>query len=53
MGEIRVGISGWTYAGWRGASTADGVVVFLVVAVVTAVCWAAGRRLSTAADGYV
>lgn len=43
----------FSYAGWRGASTADGVVVFLVVAVLTAVCWAAGRRLSTAADEYV
>ena len=36
----------FSYAGWRGASTADGAVVFTVVAVVSALCWAAGRRLS-------
>ena len=43
----------FSYAGWRGASTADGAVVFLVVAVVSVLCWAAGRALWTAADEYV
>jgi uncharacterized membrane protein YdjX (TVP38/TMEM64 family) len=41
----------FSYAGWRGASTADGAVVFVLVAVVAALCWAAGRRLSSDADG--
>jgi uncharacterized membrane protein YdjX (TVP38/TMEM64 family) len=41
----------FSYAGWRGASTAGGAVVFVLVAVVSALCWAVGRRLSSAADG--
>jgi uncharacterized membrane protein YdjX (TVP38/TMEM64 family) len=41
----------YSYAGWRGASTADGAVVFVVVVLASAACWAAGRRLSSAADG--
>lgn len=40
----------FSYAGWRGASTADGGVVFALVAMASALCWAAGRRLSSAAD---
>ena len=42
----------FSYAGWRGASTGDAVVVFLVVAVVSALCWVAGRRLSASADEF-
>jgi uncharacterized membrane protein YdjX (TVP38/TMEM64 family) len=41
----------YSYAGWRGASTTDGAVVFVVVVVASAVCWAVGRRLSSAAGG--
>lgn len=43
----------FSYAGWRGASTADGAVVFVLVAVVAAVCWAVGRRFSSGADRTV
>lgn len=41
----------YSYAGWRGASTADGAVVFVVVVVAAGVCWAAGRRLSSVSGG--
>jgi uncharacterized membrane protein YdjX (TVP38/TMEM64 family) len=40
----------FSYAGWRGASTVDGAVVFVLVVVAASLCWAAGRRLSSAAD---
>jgi uncharacterized membrane protein YdjX (TVP38/TMEM64 family) len=40
----------FSYAGSRGASTADGAVVFVLVAVASSLCWAAGRRLSSGAD---
>lgn len=35
----------FAYAGWRGASTGDAALVFVVVAVASGLCWAAGRRL--------
>lgn len=38
----------FAYAGWRGASTADGAVIFVLVALASALCWAVGRRLSGA-----
>ena len=37
----------FAYAGWRGASSADSAVVFALVAVASALCWAAGRRLTS------
>ena len=40
----------FSYAGWRGASSADGAIVFALVAVAASLCWAAGRRLSSASD---
>lgn len=40
----------FSYAGWRGASTADAAVVFVIVAVASALSWGAGRRLSPTAD---
>lgn len=40
----------FSYAGWRGASTADAAAIFVVVAVVSALSWAAGRRLTSVAD---
>lgn len=40
----------FSYAGWRGASTADGAAIFAAVAVVSALAWVAGRRLSRVAD---
>lgn len=43
----------FSYAGWRGATTGDAALVFAFVAVASAVCWVAGRRLSAAADRYV
>jgi uncharacterized membrane protein YdjX (TVP38/TMEM64 family) len=42
----------FSYAGWRGASTADGAVVFVLVAVVAGLFWAVGRRLSSAGDRH-
>jgi uncharacterized membrane protein YdjX (TVP38/TMEM64 family) len=34
----------FSYAGWRGASTGDGIVVFGMVAAAALLCWAVGRR---------
>ena len=38
----------FAYAGSRGASTANDVIVFVIVAGVAGLCWVAGRRLSFA-----
>lgn len=35
----------YAYAGWKGATTADGAVVFTLVAVAAGLSWVAGRRL--------
>ena len=52
-----VGIVGpaaaFCYVGWRGASTADGVVVFVLVAVAAALCWVVGLRMSRASGADV
>lgn len=42
----------FSYAGWRGASSADGAVVFILIAVAASLCWAAGRRLSSTAGRH-
>jgi uncharacterized membrane protein YdjX (TVP38/TMEM64 family) len=36
------------YAGWRGTSTVHGAVVVALVAVASSLCWAIGRRWSSA-----
>ncbi|MFI6504825.1 VTT domain-containing protein [Nonomuraea typhae] len=38
-----------SYAGWRGATTADGIIVFLLVVLASGICWFVGRRLTPAA----
>ncbi|MFN2319643.1 MAG: VTT domain-containing protein [Dermatophilaceae bacterium] len=40
----------FSYAGWRGASTTDGTVIFAVVALASVIVWVLGRRLSSSAD---
>ena len=37
----------FAYAGWRGASTADGAVIFAVVALASAILFLVGRRLGS------
>ena len=36
----------FSYAGWRGATTGDGFVVFGAVAVAAVLCWVVGRALT-------
>jgi uncharacterized membrane protein YdjX (TVP38/TMEM64 family) len=38
----------FSYAGWRGASTADGALVFVLVAVAASLCWVVGQQMSSA-----
>lgn len=42
----------FSYAGWRGASTGDGFVLFAIVVGASAVLWLAGRRWSTQPSEY-
>ena len=37
----------FSYAGWRGSSTGEGALVFVLVGAASCVCWAVGRRLSS------
>jgi uncharacterized membrane protein YdjX (TVP38/TMEM64 family) len=41
----------FSYAGWRGASTTDGAVVFVLVAVAASLCWAAGHHAQNRSPG--
>lgn len=42
----------FSYAGWRGASTGDGFVLFAIVVGASAILWLAGRRWSTQPSEY-
>ena len=42
----------YSYAGWRGATTGDGFIVFGIVLGASAILWLAGRRWSTQTSGY-
>ncbi|MGA8045511.1 MAG: VTT domain-containing protein [Dermatophilaceae bacterium] len=42
----------FAYAGWRGATTGQGVALFAAVVGVSGILWLAGRRWSAQPDGY-
>ncbi|WP_193315200.1 VTT domain-containing protein [Nostocoides sp. F2B08] len=42
----------FSYAGWRGATTGDGVALFAAVVGASVLLWVAGRRWSARTEGY-